>query len=77
MANLKKDVLVEGTNWNVEGVNTNHPSKEHFMNAHLNDKGTYERMLQEKKKATLELVWNQIQENTPKSEVATKVETKV
>ena len=70
---FKKDVNVEGTNWNVERVNELHQSKEDFVKTHIDDEGTYSNMKDKtKKQKTLELAWQAIKDNTPNANPVTK-----
>lgn len=62
---MKQNILVEGTNWNVAGVNTNHANEKHFVDAHMKDAGTYKDLDAEKKEKALKLVYKLVKENTP------------
>ena len=66
MANLKKDVLVEGYNWNVAGVNATDKNEVDFVARHMKDKETYKKLNPTQKESALKLAYSLVQENTPK-----------
>jgi hypothetical protein len=64
---MKKDILVEGFNWNVSSVNANYKTEEDFVVKHIDDKGTYPSIADRtKKEETLKLAYQQVQANTTK-----------
>ena len=67
----KIDILIEGTNWNIEGVLKTDSSEQSFVSRHINDEGTYNQFNGDidKKTSTLKLAWKLINEDTkPKVE---------
>lgn len=54
---MKENILIEGTNWNINSVCSLDKTESDFLKRHISDIGTYPQFIGDKKASTLKLVW--------------------